>query len=104
MAWSLINGTRYYYRSRYVDGVVKTTYYGKGLGARLAEQADTVERIRQASMEESDRHHIHSVSQQISQISKTIDWVDTLTRADAFACGFHRYRRGSDWRLRSCNI
>lgn len=103
MAWSIINGKRYYYRSRYVDGAVKTTYYGRGLEARLLEQFHTSEANRSLATKEQDVRSIDHLNQALAELGANNRWVDRLARADAILCGFKRHQRGSEWRLTTCN-
>jgi hypothetical protein len=98
MAWVSINGTEYYYRSHWVDGTVKTQYYGKGLVANSVASAH--ERLADALSKqvEVDREYIADVTNQLASVTNSCDWNNSLVRATAISQGFVRHERGSEWR------
>tara|TARA_B100000700_G_C15052236_1_gene860893 strand:- start:3859 stop:4173 length:315 start_codon:yes stop_codon:yes gene_type:complete len=103
LGWSKINGHTYYYRSKYVDGQVQTTYCGKGEAAKAAAASDRLKAKLREHEQQQDTDYFNLVSQKLESLHKDAYWIETLLRIDAISHGFIRYKAGSEWRMRSAH-
>ena len=100
MAWETrARGSRYYTRSRMVNGRVVREYVGGGLAGELA--ADTDARERQARQEQRQAFQARQRADASADalLAGLIADVDLATRAALLAAGYHQHDRG-EWRRR----
>jgi len=92
-------GTRYYTRTRRVNGRRVREYVGRGLIGELAAREDAARRAAQSSARES-RQREREAERQLRELVATIDrQAMTLTTITLTAAGYHRPKRGI-WRRR----
>ena len=100
MAWETrARGTRYYTRSRRVNGRVVREYIGIGLAAEIAARTDERERAyrqARAQAEREERERLDALDGQVDELCGT---ADVLARAALVLAGFHQHHRG-EWRRR----
>jgi len=98
MAWEDRNGTKYYYRKRWVNGHVVSEYVGSGYYADLAARFDDLIRAEQARAQtEQQKAHADfmDISRQVDQVS---DRLRSVTRAALLSAGYYLHR--GQWRRR----
>jgi hypothetical protein len=99
VAWENRGGSRYYTRSRKVNGRVIREYVGGGLPGLLAEQEDDERRQRRAearARRQRDQDAFAAASQSHEELSRV---ADALIRATLISAGYHQHDRGQ-WRKR----
>ena len=101
MAWQVVDGRKYYYRHRRVDGRPRTVYVGAAgsPAAELAAAADGLRRLgREAAARERHAERERHRDAEAPLLALCVR-TDVLTRAALLSAGFHRHHRGP-WRRR----
>ena len=101
MAWEARSGTsRYYTRSKRVNGRIVREYVGQGPIAELAHQIDIGERLER----EAKRKTFKAIQSRDSELDEKLDSFVNLSNAIAsgllILAGYHRHKRGN-WRMRN---
>ena len=96
MKWKIINGHRYYYRSKRVGGKVKTTYFGAGEPASLMAQIDQFERLERAAERWAEREKREESDAEEKAVADWFDQVQAVADAAMVEAGFHKHR--GQWR------
>ncbi len=98
MAWEHRNGKRVYYRARRVNGKVVKQYFGSGLEAELAAQADRTAR----EIRDRDRNELRRIKEDMEEgirlMKKLDEAVRVLSAGTLIGAGFHQHR--GHWRKR----
>lgn len=99
MSWETrARGTRYYTRSKRINGRIIRQYIGRGeLAERLA-AADRRDRERRAMVRHQQRLERERADRDAAPIIGLHDELDILTRAALLATGYHRHH--GEWRRR----
>jgi hypothetical protein len=101
MAWQVVDGRKYYYRHRRVDGRPRTVYVGAA-GSAAAELAAAADDLRRLGREAAARDRLAEQARQREvedPLVRLCALSDVLTRAALLTAGFHRHHRGP-WRRR----
>ncbi|MFO0957091.1 MAG: hypothetical protein U0800_06440 [Isosphaeraceae bacterium] len=98
MAWKLIKGRRYYYRSKRVGAKVRTEYCGAGNFAELAAGLDESERLDRAEERERLRAEKAEAAGDDRDLAGWFDRIQAEADAAMEAAGFHKHR--GQWRRR----
>ena len=96
MAWEDRNGKRYYYRKRWQNGKVVSSYVGTGLLAELSARMDDMDRAdreRTRIEQEREREEFMEISRKVDQVS---DKLRSLTGAALLSAGYYMHR--GQWR------
>jgi hypothetical protein len=98
MGWeSRRNGAGpYYIRTRKVHGHVIREYFGRGLAAQQAAQADAHQRAQHAA-HRALRCHLETLE---AQVNEWYQRIEDLTKASLLDANYHQHHRG-EWRKRS---
>jgi hypothetical protein len=101
MAWQVVDGRKYYYRHRRVDGRPVRRYVGAaGSPAATLAAADADRRRLQREAAARERHAEQARQREVEGLLVRLCALsDVLTRAALLASGFHRHHRGQ-WRRR----
>jgi hypothetical protein len=98
MGWKMINGNRYYYTSRRVNGRVVSEYIGSGFLGGLAERSSQEERAERTTR----RALVQAEQARILEEDRAIDGIlqvaKTLTSAALIVSGWHKHK--GQWRRR----
>ncbi len=100
MAWETRErGTRYYTRTRRVDGRRVREYVGRGLIGELAAREDAARRTAQSAARAA-REREREAERQLRELVATVErQAAALTTITLTAAGYHRPKRGI-WRRR----
>lgn len=101
MVWKYINGNKYYYRARRVNGKVRYEYVaGVGIG-ELCERLDAELREEREEKRDAERQALEATKKAIAERDEPIRAycrdVDQAVRETLEAHGYHRHNRGA-WR------
>ena len=99
MAWQVVDGRKYYYRHRRVDGRPRTVYVGAA-GSAAAELAAAADHLRRLGREAAAREHQAEQARQRgaeAPLLQLCQRTDALTRAALVAAGYRQHDRG-EWR------
>ena len=100
MAWETRGrGTRYYTRSRRVNGRVVRQYFGAGLIGELAAEMDADRRAeleRKRHAWEAEREEFEAIDEQVKELDQACA---SLMRSVLEEAGYHQHKRG-EWRKR----
>jgi len=97
MAWDVCGNTRYYTRSRRVDGRVTREYYGKGEAAHLAAALDAQKRQQREAQLAARRHDRERWQAACAPLDQVIEDCTLFVQAALIAGGYHRRNKGH-WR------
>jgi hypothetical protein len=98
MGWKTINGRRYFYKSEWEGGRVKTTYFGAGESGSLMAEWIALERLERAEERERLREEREESDAEDRAISDWFDGVQAVADAVMVAAGFYRHK--GQWRRR----
>jgi hypothetical protein len=98
MAWKLINGRRYFYKSEREGGRVKSTYFGAGESGSLMAEWIALERLEREAERERERGERGESDAAERSISDWFDGVQAVADAAMLAAGFHKHK--GQWRRR----
>jgi predicted NAD-dependent protein-ADP-ribosyltransferase YbiA (DUF1768 family) len=90
-------GGLYYYRSRRVNGRVEKEYIGNGSLAKLAAEADALERHQreeEAKAWQAEREQLEALEELTEELCEA---AELLTRAALLTAGYRQHHRG-EWR------
>jgi hypothetical protein len=90
-------GTRYYTRSKRVDGRVVKEYIGNGLIAELIALRDEAERRRREEEARVWKEERESLEYQDEEAGDLCELAELLTRAALVSAGYRQHNRG-EWR------
>ena len=96
MIWKTINGGRYLYKSRRVNGRVVTEYHGAGEIADLIDQSDREENRRIKAQREAERAELRALEEQDQADSAIFDQVAQVITAFLLDAGCHKHH--GQWR------
>jgi hypothetical protein len=97
MAWEKRGENRYFYRSIRRDGHVKKLYYGTGPAARMAADADALNRAERMAAKEVFRAACDLLDAAVRLTRDLNRGCELLAVATLLAAGFHRPSRHK-WR------
>ena len=96
MGWKIINGHRYYYKSRRVRGKVETTYFGAGEPGCLMARIDAMERLERAAERLAEQEEREESDADEKAVADWFDGVQAAADAAMAEAGFHKHR--GQWR------
>src|SRR5262245_4662896 len=95
MGWD--KGSRYYTRSRRVNGRVVREYVGGGTIGELAAQLDAIERDKRETERQCARIEREKIESLDALLADLNELADLLARAALAAAGYAQHHRG-EWR------
>jgi hypothetical protein len=99
MGWEMRGGGGpYYFRCRWVDGRPACQYVGKGPAARLAADADQVERLERQAATAAWQATSTAAERASRPAFELHGGCELLARAHLLAAGYHRHE--AEWRRR----
>ena len=97
MGWDVIDGRRYYTRSRKVNGRVVREYIGGGALGELAAAADVLRRADRRAAREARRAEQARLEEASAPLRGLCQVADLLAKAELLLAGYHQHARSS-WR------
>jgi hypothetical protein len=96
MSWKTINGSRYLYKSKRVNGRVVSEYKGTGYLVELEDKLYRLENERIKAEREAWQAEAAEMRQEDEQAAAIFDQVDTLTEAYLLTAGCYKHK--GQWR------
>jgi hypothetical protein len=99
MSWeSRKRGSKYYTRSRRVDGRVTRTYIGTGPAAELIASLDELKRLEKEEEELHFKEELERFEEAVVFLNGLEEAAKIMTTAHLLAAGAHRYK--GTWRFK----